>query len=364
VLVRAKFRVKDSFILPENQVEYKIFYDDDSKWKFKRLFRELKERGYTPWLYGSRDDATLVVRKHDDDGKPTGSRFPALFLFLTLAAVGGFGLLQVYTYQVFAPSIPSYVVIIAYSLCVGGILLAHEYGHRLAAEREGVRPPRPYFIPGIPGITAFLPSVGILSSQREPAVNMDSLFDISLSGPVVALVLAAIIYLVGEFVWVQSAVQLQNVQVINAIISVGHLNPSVLQAAIDALTSPFTRSIPAGYEKMSPLLDAGTVGFFLTFVNLLPMTQFDGGHLLSTSFGARALGITTLLSAFSLAIFDTPNYLFVGIFVLVIAGRETNVRVLDEISAPSRSRKIIFILMLAIAFLCLPVPQNIATIPI
>jgi Zn-dependent protease len=360
-LIRAKFQVKDSFLLPEEQVEYKVVYDDRSKGNFAELHSALKAKGYTPHLFGSKEDATLLLRK-DQEEAVSRSRIPVAFLLLTLASVVAFSILQAVIYEQLAPQVPTYAVVLPYSACVVAILLAHELGHRRSAARAGMSPPTPYFLPGVPGVTAFLPSVGLVSSQKDSAVNLDSFFDSTLSGPVAALVVVAAIYVVGEFFWVQSSITVESAQALNSFITVGPINPSAFQWTIDALLSPFIRSVPDGYVRMSPLLDAGTVGFFLTFLNLLPITQFDGGNLLSSAFSTRALRVTTLLSAVALALVDTPNYLLLSVIILLIGGRQTSVRVLDEISPASKTRKVLFFVTLAVAVLSLPIPMNVATL--
>jgi membrane-associated protease RseP (regulator of RpoE activity) len=360
-LVRDKFQVKDSFNLPGEEVEFKVVYDASSKVSFQSLWSKLNEIGYTPWLVGSKDNATLIVRKKQT-APASRSRIPVLLLFLTLASVVAFGLLQALVYQQLAPGFSAIVVVVSYSVCVVAILAAHEFGRRRAAERAGVSSPTPFFLPGVPGFTSLLPSMGVVASQREPAVNRDSLFDLTIAGPLVAFLVVLAIYGAGEFAWIQSSVTLQSAQAINSFIQIGKINPSLIQYAMDTIASPFLRAVPDGYVRMSPLLDAGTFGFFLTFLSLLPITQFDGGRLFSTAFGGRGLTITTIVSALALVVIDYPNYLFLGLFVFLIAGRATNIQVLDDLSPASRSRKVLFLVALAVALLSLPLPQNIASI--
>ena len=356
--VRGEFKVVDSFLLPEDEVEYKVVYDQSSKQRFKELWAELNSKGYTPRLQGSREEATLIIRRKQPP-KVSGSRIPAFLLFLTLAVIVAFSLLQGLVDQLLAPQVPLYLVVVSYSVCVAAVIAAYEAGCRYASERAGVTPATSYLVPGVPAITAFLPALGIVSSQREPAVNRDSLFDITLAGPVAALALVLIVYVAGEFSWIQSSVTLQSLQTANSFIQPKQLNPSVVQWAIDSVLSPFTRTTPAGYVRISPLLDAATVGFFLMALNLLPTSLFGGGRLLTAAFGDRLLRPATILSAVGLAVIDTPNYLFIALFLILMAGRNTNLQTLDEVSEPSVSRKALFLVALVVALLLIPIPQNI-----
>lgn len=362
-LVRKRFTVKDSFQLPDGEVEYRVEYRPESKANFRSLNSELQPLGFTPWLIGSENDCALIVRKRQPP-RPSVSRIPAIMALLTVASIVAFGILEVLIYDDFAPIIPDYVVLLSYCACVLAVLVAHEFGHRYAAERRGSVAPVPYFIPGIPGITAFLPSLGVVSTQREPAVNSDCLFDISIAGPLAALGVTIILYVLSAFASVQSAIPLTGSQVVSGYFTVSQINPGLLQRAIDSALSPFLQRVAPGYLRLSPVSDAAAIGFFLTFLTLLPMAFFDGGYLASTVLGERAVRAATYLSVLALVAIDTPNYWAPAIFTLLIASRQQRPQLLDEVSKPNSSKRILFVLAIVLAFLCLPIPQNLATFPL
>jgi len=359
-MVRARFRVKDSFQLPDGEVEYRVEYDSGSKDNFESLCSELRQKGFAPWLSGSEDDCSLVVRRWQPQRR-SASGIPVLTALFTVASIGAFGILEVLIYADFAPVIPNYVVLLAYCACILAILVAHELGHRYMSERRGSAAPVPYLIPGIPGITAFLPSLGFVSTQREPAVNRDALFDVSIAGPLVAFGVALVLYALSVFVSVQSSQPLSGNQALNAYFSVGLGSPSVLQAAIDSVLSPFTAQVAPGFFRLSPINDAAAVGFALTFIALLPMSLFDGGYLASTVLGETGVRTATFLSVLALIVIDTPTYWAPALFTLLVAGRQQRIQLLDEVSRPARSKRIVFVLAIALALLCLPIPRNLAT---
>ena len=359
-IVRAKFAVKDSFQLPDGEVEYRVEYGPESKENFRSLCTELRRKGFSPWLGGTRDDCTLVVRRWQAP-RPSASAIPVLTALFTVASVGAFGILEVLIYANFAPMIPNYVVLLGYGACVLAILVAHELGHRYVSERRGSAAPVAYLIPGIPGITAFLPSLGFVSTQREPAVNRDALFDVTMAGPLVALAVTLVLYVLSSFVSVQSSQPLSGNQALNAYFSVGLGNPGALQAAIDSALSPFLAHVAPGYFRLSPMNDAAAVGFALTFISLMPMSLFDGGFLASTVLGERGIRAATFLSVLALIVIDTPTYWAPALLTLLVAGRQQRIQLLDEVSRPARSKRVLFVLALILALLCLPIPQNLAT---
>ena len=69
-MVRSLFTVKDVFDRGEGSKEYSIVYEDRSKAAFKSLYPRVKPLGFTPRLFGTRDDASLTLVKGRDSGAP------------------------------------------------------------------------------------------------------------------------------------------------------------------------------------------------------------------------------------------------------------------------------------------------------
>lgn len=360
--VTSKFTVNDRFMLPDGEMEFRVVYGPDSREKFVQLCAELGPAGFVPSLQGSPEDCSLIVRKRQEP-KPVQSRIPVLLILLTLTSVIITSLLfETVVYARYAPSVPGYAVFLGYVASMVAILGAFELGQRFVARREGMTPTTPYFIPGIPPLTAFLPSIGVISSQREPAVNRDSLYKVYLAGPIVALLVTVLLYAVSEFASAVSVVPMVGSQAANSNVTL--INSNVVQVAIDSLAAPFTSQPPAGFLRLSPLADAATVGFLVVMINLLPMAVFNGGRIASTLFGQTVARIGTYASFLLLILVDTPNYWAIAIIVLLVGGRPPSTLVLDEVSGVSGSKKLIYLLMLLVALLCLPVPQSLGTLPL
>lgn len=361
-IVRSGFNVRDAFLLPEGEVEYKVAYGPDTKSKFEELCRALFPKGFVPQLTGTKEDATLVVRRsHESEGS---SRIPVLALLLTVTSIAVFSLLETAIYQQFAPEVPVYIVVLGYGASIVAILGAHELGHRYLARKRGNPPSLPFFIPGIPNLTAFLPTLGVISVHRKPLVNREDLFDGSLAGPLAAFALTVLLYAVGEVTSVVSSSPILSGQLPGSNIYVSQINPSVFQFAIDSLLGGFLAQPPPGFFRLSPMMDAATVGFLLTFLSVMPAVMIDGGYMVLSAFGGRVLRVCTYLSVFTLIALDTPNYWAIAIFLLVLAGRQPSAPVLDEVSEVPGRKKVVFLAALALGFLCLPIPQNLLTLPL
>ncbi len=160
------------------------------------------------------------------------------------------------------------------------ILLCHEMGHYLQSRRHHVPATLPFFIPTPPGFGLF-GTMGAVIVQAGGFANRRALFDIAVSGPIAGIIIALPVAWLG----------VQQSQIIEVpppppgmmIRSFG--DPPVLQAMVYLKHG----SLPPNHDVLlNPLLFAGWVGIFLTGLNLLPIGQLDGGHVVYTLLGKRA----------------------------------------------------------------------------
>jgi membrane-associated protease RseP (regulator of RpoE activity) len=158
----------------------------------------------------------------------------------------------------------------AYAAAVMIILLAHEFGHFLQANWHRVPASLPFFIP-MPA-----PPIGTMGAviAMQPGIgDRRALFDIGISGPLAGLVPALLCSVVG--------LQLSHVEPI----SVAAAAPNAMSVGkpllFQFLASQTFGAVPAGYViDLHPIAFAGWVGIFITALNLIPIGQLDGGHVL------------------------------------------------------------------------------------
>lgn len=154
-----------------------------------------------------------------------------------------------------------------YSLGLMSILLFHEAGHYLQARRYGVPTTLPYFLP-LPGMVSPFGTLGAVLAMRSGAAQNRALFDIAVSGPLAGLVPALTATFVG----------LHWSEVVPAESGSGTTLgvPLVFRWAAEWLVVR-----PEGYAIVPhPLAYAGWVGLLVTALNLFPVGQLDGGHIL------------------------------------------------------------------------------------
>ncbi len=214
-----------------------------------------------------------------------------------------------------------------YALSLLLILGAHEMGHFITARRHNTPVSWPYFIP----FPNFFGTMGALIAQRAPAKNARIAFDIGVAGPLAGMVFAVPILLIGL-----ATSPVQPHPGVPYIIE----GNSILYALSKFLV--FGRFLPGGGEDVfiNQMAQAGWTGLFVTALNLIPVGQLDGGHVLYALFGARARKLywPIMVGVLALALFVSPAW---GLWVLLLFffGR-THIPPLDTLTQidPQRRR--------------------------
>jgi membrane-associated protease RseP (regulator of RpoE activity) len=184
---------------------------------------------------------------------------------------------------------------LAYSIPLLVTLLCHEFGHFLQARRWRVTASWPYFIPMVPP----LGTMGAVIVMRGHMGNRRALFDIGISGPLAGLVPALTFSIIG-LSWSRMA----------PILPIGNGNqlgtPLLFQWLCDLILGP----TPPGQDVyLHPMAYAGWVGIFITALNLIPIGQLDGGHVLYALLRQKAHIVAQLLLVGALvAVVVTNNW--------------------------------------------------------
>lgn len=246
---------------------------------------------------------------------------------------------------------PIYTAIL-YTISLIGILGIHEFGHIIASKIHKLKISWPYFIPGIP-VVGFIPTFGAFIMSRGLIINRNILFDIGISGPIAGLIVTIIVSTYGAYV--SPLIPSSQAHILLEKSGLVELHSSILMDATIALVG---KHIPNQELVMSPILVASWFGFLITFLNLLPVWQLDGGHISRATFGAKWHKILTYVSMGILAL---TGYYIMAIFVLILSMKSQGVKPLDDISPLSQKRKRMFVFVMILAFLCAPLPFSIFT---
>lgn len=175
-----------------------------------------------------------------------------------------------------------------YTLALLGILGAHEMGHYIVARRYKVEVTPPYFIP-LP--INILGTLGAVIAMREPAPNRRIQFDIGIAGPIAGLVVAVPVMIVGLMLSTvgtpESFIQTLPEAARDGVVFFQE-GQSLLYMALKYLV--FGQVLPSGNLDVwvHPVAFAAWAGFLVTALNLLPIGQLDGGHVMYGLFGRAA----------------------------------------------------------------------------
>lgn len=175
-----------------------------------------------------------------------------------------------------------------FAISVMAILLCHEFGHYFFALAHRVDASLPYFIPAPPLLSPF-GTLGAFIRMRSVPTDRRALFDIGAAGPWAGLLMTIPVLIVG--------LQASEVRP-------GGLTEGGLLLGDDILFSLLTRWVLGVNPDdvtiiLHPIALAGWFGLFVTSLNLIPIGQLDGGHVLYAVFGRHhrwiSRGVVTFL---------------------------------------------------------------------
>ncbi|KOX94689.1 hypothetical protein AMS69_02185 [Haloarcula rubripromontorii] len=188
-----------------------------------------------------------------------------------------------------------------FAVAMLGVLGIHELGHYAAARYHGVDVTLPYFIP----FPSYLGTMGAVINIRGRIPDRTALFDIGVAGPLAGLVATTIVTIIGlsiDPITVPERVANSDTGVIIT------FNYPLLFQALEALVDALGLGTEIGPgESVHPIVFAGWAGMFFTFLNLLPVGQLDGGHIVRSIVGQRQ---ETVAAAVPGALFALAGYLY------------------------------------------------------
>lgn len=220
-------------------------------------------------------DSLLIVSR---DIRPKQRKIPwlniILFVITALSMITAYNLMQYQTaiFRDFSLMIEG----VYFALALLPILLFHEFGHYIAARLHKAHVSLPYFIPAPTAIG----TLGAIIKSRSPFRDRRQLFDVGSSGPLAGFVVTVVVLIIGFSTG--RPVEIPDLQAGESLIFLGE------SLIFNFLKVIFVPPIPEGYQLgLSPLIFAGWVGLFVTMINLMPVGQLDGGHIIYALFGKR-----------------------------------------------------------------------------
>lgn len=248
---------------------------------------------------------------------------------------------------------------LAFSIPLMAILLAHELGHYVTARRYLLDVSPPYFLP-VPLWPSFIGTMGAFIRLRTLLSDRRQLFDVGVAGPLAGFALALPALLVGLHL---SHPLPRDGGMSGMLLAVGS-GPELLRLGDSFVTLLARWAVHGdlGPVVVHPLAFAGVLGMFVTMINLMPMAQLDGGHILYAALprwhrrAALGFWIVVLL----LGSWWSGWYIWAGLVLAVSRGRLDHPTVLESSRPLPRSRRLLAWAALALFLLTfMPVPFHI-----
>ncbi len=258
-------------------------------------------------------------------------------------------------------------------LAMMSILLAHEFGHYFAARYHNVAVTLPYFLPLPPPLSP-IGTLGAFIQLRSPFKTKKQLFDIGVAGPIGGLILALPLTIIGVAMSPVQPFQRQGASFLegNSIfyLSLKYLTHGQLLPSFDQYAHlPFWKEflyllsglLPPGSGDdiiINSFALAAWFGLFVTAMNLLPVGQLDGGHLMYCLLGekARYLGIVLVIIMTIIGLVSWTGWLLWAVLIVFVigVGHPAPMNELAELGAP---RTILaYVMLVVFVLLFMPTP--------
>nr|MBX2862736.1 site-2 protease family protein [Leptolyngbyaceae cyanobacterium MAG.088] len=241
-----------------------------------------------------------------------------------------------------------------YAIAILLILGVHEFGHYLAARYYKIKATLPYFIP----LPFAFGTFGAFIQMRSPVPNRTALFDVGIAGP-----LAGFVVTLPILAWGLVHSSLTGLPAEPSPLDMNAFNPS-----ISILFALISKAIFQGDLTMANVIDlhpvaiAGWLGLIITALNLMPVGQLDGGHIVHAMFGHRNGAMIGQVTRFLVLILSLIQpLLLVWAFILLFCLPAIDEPALNDVSELDNGRDLLGLASLALLLLIiLPLPHSAA----
>ena len=325
--------------------------DKEFKTKFVELAQKLESRDLICRMAKTSEGTYILVNRFPPRKQRKllpGSWLPRILF----AIVIGFVMIDGYYRTIAANSLVDigdpFEIAIIYTISLVGILGIHESGHLIVAKFHKLKTSWPYFIPGIP--VYGIPTFGAVITSKGLTVNRHILFDVAIAGPIAGLVITLIVLMYGAYT--APVITDEIAEDLFSRSQLIEMNEPLLMIATLAM---FGKGGQGEEVLMTPILFAAWLGFLITFLNLLPAWQLDGGHMARALFGAKWHRIGTYAS---IGVLVLLGYWVMAMFILLLSSRNPSAMPLDDVSPVPKNRKLLYIAIVVLAILCAPIPPS------
>jgi membrane-associated protease RseP (regulator of RpoE activity) len=258
-----------------------------------------------------------------------GSRLNIVFFFLTVLSVFFVG------WELYGLGLWGGVRLVAATM---SILMAHEMGHYVACRYYRVDATLPYFIPFPLHLVG---TFGAFIRIRGRFPHRKALFDIGIAGPLAGFVVCLPVAVLG--------LMEAHVEPTQPSMGASFGEPLLFQWLVAAVIGPVADGQTV---VIGPVGVAAWFGLFLTALNLMPIGQLDGGHVIYALWGRQSIWVSRLaLAALAGLAFFQPSWVVWATLLLVLM-RRPHPPTVDDRAPVGRGRALVGLLGLAVFVVC------------
>lgn len=231
-----------------------------------------------------------------------------------------------------------------YSLTLLLILLAHEFGHYFACRYHGVLCTLPWFLPA----PSFIGTFGAFIRFRSPLKGRRELFDVGIAGP-----LAGFLFVIPAL-----GIGLALSRIVPGLGASGDARLG-LPLAIQWIGSWLFPGANLADLNLHPVARAAWVGLLATALNLLPVGQLDGGHIVYSWLGERHRWVSyaTIGALALMGFLFWPWFVWAGILLLV-GRRHFPIYDDERLDGKREALLVVAVLIFILAFMPAPLLYN------
>jgi membrane-associated protease RseP (regulator of RpoE activity) len=351
----------------------------ESEKAYDQLAEALHSHEVTPLFRLENGQHTILLLEGVINTKPSNPWVNLILFIFTIFSVLFAGALYNYSGPVSDDNLSILQILLMnlwqgwpFAVSLLAILLAHEFGHYLAARYHKSDVSLPYFIPFPLSIFG---TMGAFIRLKTPPKNKNVLLDIGAAGPYAGLIVAIPVLIFGLYT--------SELNVLPSELQVGQgfEGNSVFYLALKYAVFGELLPRPDTFAGQSPLLYwvqyfftgtplpnggldvtlnqvawAGWAGLLVTALNLIPAGQLDGGHLLYVLFGGNVRKLLPVILGILILLGFVWSGWWFWAFLIMFLGR-VHAEPLDQITPLDSGRKVIAVLGVVIfVLLFMPVP--------
>lgn len=235
-----------------------------------------------------------------------------------------------------------------YAITLMSILVAHEFGHYAMARAHRVDATLPYFIPAPP--IFFIGTFGAFIRMREIPPDRRALFDIGAAGPWGGFIVAVPAMIFG--LQLSEIIPTPESEMSGLFLGDSPLMRALQSWVLDVDPNEMT-------VNLHPVAMAAWVGFLVTALNLMPVGQLDGGHVVYALLGEvwhRWISRGTVVGLLILGLGGWPGWIFWVALLALIGLRHPRT---EDVRMPLDRGRVLLAALTAVIFALVFVPEPI-----